>query len=124
MQKKPRKILIIEDNEGIVNTLSAIFQLRYPELQLISTNNGYEGLDAVTTGDPDLVILDLGLPDIDGFDVLKKIRRFSSVPIIICTARAEHTDMVKGVELGADDYIVKPFKPIYMLNRIWKHLRE
>ena len=74
-------LLIIEDDKGIVETVSAMFQLRCPEIKLISADNGTEGLEIVKDGNTDLVILDLGLPDIDGFDVLQQIRSFSSIPI-------------------------------------------
>ena len=73
---------------------------------------------------PDIIILDLGLPDIDGYDVLRQVRRFSDVPIIILTVRGEEMDKVKGLELGADDYIVKPFAPAELLARVNAVLRR
>lgn len=124
MEQKTWKILIIEDDKGVVDTIDVTFQLRSPDIELISTDNGNDGLSMVKKDKPDLVILDLGLPDIDGFDVLKQIRSFSSIPVVICTVRGESDDMVQGAELGADDYIVKPFEPLALLERVRTQLRK
>ncbi len=75
-------------------------------------------MELVESESPDVVILDLGLPDISGFDVLKEIRAFSGVPILILTVRGEEADVVKGLEWGADDYMVKPFRQLELLSRI------
>jgi two-component system response regulator VicR len=112
------KVLIIENDRGIVEAISLAFQIRWPEARLISTNLGEEGIELVETEKPDVVILDLGLDDISGFDVLKQVRLFSSVPILILTVRADETDIVKGLEWGADDYVVKPFRQLELLSRI------
>jgi len=124
MEEKQWTILIIEDDKGIADAISSVFQLRSPEINLISTDNGNEGLDIIKKDSPDLAILDLGLPDIDGFDVLKSIRSFSSIPVIICTGRSDTADVVKGADLGADDYIVKPFDPKVLLVRVSTQLRK
>jgi two-component system KDP operon response regulator KdpE len=112
------KVLIIEDDKGIVEAISLAFQIRWPEAELISIHLGEKGIELVESESPDIVILDLGLPDITGFDVLKRIRLFSSVPVIILTVRAEEPDIVKGLEWGADDYVVKPFRQLELLSRI------
>ncbi len=112
------KVLIIENDRGIVEAISLAFQIRWPEARLISTNLGEEGIELVETEKPDVVILDLGLDDISGFDVLKQVRLFSSVPVLILTVRADETDIVKGLEWGADDYVVKPFRQLELLSRI------
>jgi two-component system response regulator VicR len=112
------KVLIIENDRGIVEAISLAFQIRWPEARLISTNLGEEGIELVETEKPDVIILDLGLDDISGFDVLKQVRLFSSVPILILTVRADETDIVKGLEWGADDYVVKPFRQLELLSRI------
>jgi two-component system, OmpR family, response regulator VicR len=112
------KILVIEDDPQIVEAISLAFQIRWPEAKLISTHQGEKGIDLVENEKPDIVILDLGLPDINGFDVLKQIRLFSDIPILILTARAEESDIVKGLEWGADDYMVKPFRQLELLSRI------
>jgi len=118
------KVLIIEDDQEIVSFVSVAFQMRWPEAQLISSSLGEEGLELVETENPDLVILDLGLPDISGFEVLRQIRLFSSVPVVILTVRADEADMVKGLEWGADDYVVKPFRQLELLARLKVQLRK
>ncbi len=112
------KILIIEDDMQIVEAIALAFQIRWPEAKLVSTQQGEKGIEFVETEKPDLVILDLGLPDVNGFDVLKQIRLFSEIPILILTARAEESDIVKGLEWGADDYMIKPFRQLELLSRI------
>lgn len=104
--------------------MSLCFELRWPGANLSSANGGGKGLEILETESPDIIILDLGLPDIDGFDVLRQVRRFSDVPIIILTVRGEEMDKVKGLELGADDYIVKPFAPAELLARVKAVLRR
>jgi two-component system KDP operon response regulator KdpE len=112
------KLLIIEDDEEIVEAISLAFQIRWPEANIIATPYGKKGVELAESEQPDIVILDLGLPDINGFDVLRKIRQFSDVPIIIVTVRAEEADIIKGLEWGADDYIVKPFRQLELIARI------
>jgi two-component system KDP operon response regulator KdpE len=118
------KVLIIEDDHQIVNFVSIAFQMRWPEAQLISTSLGEDGLELVETENPDLVILDIGLPDLDGFEVLRQIRLFSSVPVVILTVKGDEADMVRGLELGADDYLVKPFRQLELLARLKVQLRK
>jgi two-component system response regulator VicR len=117
------KVLIVEDDDAIVNFVRLVFKMRWPEAELLSARLGEEGLDLIESAKPDLVILDLGLPDIDGFEVLRQIRLFSSVPVVILTVSGEEADMVKGLELGADDYIVKPFRQMEFLARLKSQLR-
>lgn len=124
MPTKLWKVLIIEDDQEIVSFVSVAFQMRWPEAQLISSSLGEEGLELVETENPDLVILDLGLPDTSGFEVLRQIRLFSSVPVVILTVRADEADMVKGLEWGADDYVVKPFRQLELLARLKVQLRK
>lgn len=123
-RKNPVKLLIIEDDEEIVEAVSLAFQIRWPEAQIISTRYGKKGVDLIESEQPDIVILDLGLPDTNGFDVLREIRRFSDIPIIIVTVRAEEADIVKGLEWGADDYIVKPFRQLELISRIKAQTRK
>jgi len=118
------KILVIEDAKEIVETISLCFELRWPGVDVISTAEGGQGLTLAETESPDVVILDLGLPDMDGFDVLKEVRSFSNVPVIIVTVRGEEIDKIKGLELGADDYITKPFSHMELLARIQAVLRR
>lgn len=112
------KALIIEDDQEIVEVVSLVFQMRWPEAKLVSTGLGEKGVDLVESENPDVVILDLGLPDISGYDVLKRIRTFSEVAILILTVRADEADIVRGLEWGADDYMVKPFRQLELLSRI------
>ena len=112
------KVLIIEDDREIVEVISLAFQIRWPEVKLVSTHLGEKGVGLVESEKPDVVILDLGLPDISGYDVLKEIRAFSTVPILILTVRGEEVDVVRGLEWGADDYMVKPFRQLELLSRI------
>jgi len=112
------KVLIIEDDPGIIEAVSLAFQLHSHEAQLISTHLGQIGIKMVKNETPDVVILDLGLPDIDGFEVLEQIRLFSSVPILVLTVRGEKADIDKGLALGANDYVVKPFKQLQLLSRV------
>jgi len=118
------KVLIIEDDREIVDSISLTFHLRWPEAELVSTGLGEEGIEMVEDEDPDIVILDLGLPDIGGFEALRQIRLFSSVPIIILSVKEDEADMVKGLEWGADDYVVKPFRQIELLARLKAQLRK
>lgn len=112
------KVLIIEDTQEIIDVLKMVFGMRWPDARLVATAMGNKGVELVESENPDVVILDLGLPDISGFDVLKQIRTFSSVPIMILTVRGEEADIVKGLEWGADDYMVKPFRQMELMSRI------
>jgi len=118
------KILIIEDDHVIVEVVSIALQIRWPKAELVTTDLGQQGVELVRTEAPNVVILDLGLPDIDGFEVLKQIRIFSMVPIIIMTVRGDETDIVKGLEWGADEYIVKPVRQLELIARINALLRR
>lgn len=118
------KVLIIEDNPDIQEAISLTFELNWPEAKVISAAEGANGISQVETESPDIIILDLGLPDMDGFKVLKEVRNYSDIPIIILTVRNEEMDKVRGLELGADDYIVKPFNHMELLARVRAVLRR
>jgi DNA-binding response OmpR family regulator len=118
------KVLVIEDDPGIIEVVSLCFQLRWSGTAVISANSGRKGVELVETESPDVVILDIGLPDIDGYQVLREIRRFSDVPVLMLTVRGEDTDVAKGLELGADDYITKPFSHIELIARVQAVLRR
>jgi len=118
------KALIIEDDPEIVESVSLAFRIRWPEARLVSTHLGRKGIELAESENPDIIILDLGLPDISGFEVLKQIRFFSSVSIIILTVKAEEADIVKGLEWGADDYIVKPCGQLELLARVKARIRD
>jgi len=118
------KVLIVEDDNEIIDIVAQTLALRWPEASLISTTFGEVGVELAKKELPDLIILDLGLPDTDGFQVLRKIRNFSDVPVVILTVRGDEIDKIRGLELGADDYIVKPFAPGEFLARLKAALRR
>jgi DNA-binding response OmpR family regulator len=112
------KVLVIEDDPQITESLSLAFETRWPGAKLISTPLGERGVELVNREAPDVLVLDLGLPDINGFEVLRQVRLFSKIPIVILTASQKNEDMARGLELGADDYVVKPFSPLEFLERV------
>ncbi len=118
------KVVVIDDSPEIVEVVSLCFQLRWGDAKVVSAGGGAEGLELIETEKPDVVILDIGLPDMDGFQVLSELRHFSQVPVIMLTVRGEDTDVAKGLELGADDYIVKPFSHIELIARVQAVLRR
>ena len=118
------KVLVIEDDPGIIEVVSLCFQLRWSGTTVVSAKSGNKGVELVETERPDVIILDIGLPDMDGYQVLREIRRFSDVPVIMLTVRGEDTDVAKGLELGADDYITKPFSHIELIARVQAVLRR
>ena len=118
------KVLVIEDDENIVNSLRLLLSMRWPEAEFISSHLGEEGLYLIEITHPDVVVLDLGLPDINGFEVLKQVRLFSEVPVIILTVLGDEDDIVKGLEIGANDYIVKPFRKMEFLARVKSLVRS
>ena len=118
------KVVVIDDSPEIIEVVSLCFQLRWSGAELISASTGTEGLELVESESPDIVILDIGLPDMEGFEVLREIRRFSQVPVIMLTVRKEDTDVARGLEMGADDYISKPFSHIELVARVQAVLRR
>lgn len=115
-------ILIIDDDEALSGPLSEFFQ-RY-NLHLSSAIHPQQGLDLINDKAFDLLILDVMLPDMDGFELCRKIRKSSDIPIIMLTARGEVMDRVEGLELGADDYLSKPFEPRELVARAQNILRR
>ncbi len=118
------KVVVIDDSPEIAEVVSLCFQLRWSGATVVSASNGAEGLELIEAENPDMVILDVGLPDMDGFEVLREIRRFSQAPVIMLTVRGEDTDVAKGLELGADDYVTKPFSHIELIARVQAVLRR
>ena len=109
-------ILLIEDEAAIADTL--IFALQQAGFSVAHVRLGRDGLAALGSQPPELVILDVGLPDIDGFQVLRQIRAQGDTPVLMLTARSEEIDRVLGLELGADDYVAKPFSPREVVARV------
>lgn len=118
------KALVIEDNTDVVEAISLCLQIRWPEVAISSSALGLNGVEKARSQSFDVIILDLNLPDIDGLEVLRQIRSFSNIPIIIVTVRGSEDDQAKGLELGADDYIVKPFRPRDLVARVNSVLRR
>jgi DNA-binding response OmpR family regulator len=114
----PVKILVVEDSAEIQEAASLIFELHWPGAVVVQALNGGEGLEKARLESPDIVLLDLGLPDMDGLRVLKELRTYSNVPVMILTVRGEEMDKVRGLEMGADDYVVKPFAHRELLARM------
>jgi DNA-binding response OmpR family regulator len=117
-QEKLMKILIVDDDPDIVENLILTFKVSWPDSEVLDSSLGIKSINIVETEQPDIVILDLGLPDISGFEVLKQIRLFSDVPIIVLTVRSEEGSVIKAFNLGANEFIVKPFRQMELLSRI------
>jgi len=119
---KRRRVLIIDDERELRTMLSSY--LRAEGFETLEAADGQEGLESVEDAEPSLVILDVGLPGLDGFEVLRRLRQRSDVPVIMLTARAEEVDRVVGLTVGADDYVTKPFSPRELSARITAILRR
>lgn len=117
-----RRILVVDDEERMVRFIR--LNLEHDGFQVIEAHKGGPVLDMIRTQLPDLVLLDIMLPDIDGFELLRLIREANSVPVIMLTAKGEEEDRVRGLELGADDYITKPFSPRELVSRVKAVLRR
>ncbi len=119
---KNRCILVVDDEERIARFIR--LNLEHDGFQVVEAYRGMQAIQALRDSIPDLVILDIMLPDMDGFEVLRLIREISSVPVVMLTAKNEEEDKVRGLELGADDYITKPFSPRELVSRIRAVLRR
>ena len=117
-----QKILVIEDEEGIIHLLN--LYLRDAGYTVVAARDGAYGLEMHAREHPDLVILDIMLPALDGFEVCRRIRTWSKTPILMLTARGDEDDRIQGLELGADDYLVKPFSPRELVSRVRAILRR
>ncbi len=117
-----QKILIIEDEAGIIHLLN--LYLKDAGYVVVIARDGADGLALHAREHPDLVILDIMLPAIDGFEVCRRIRQWSKTPILMLTARGSEDDRIQGLELGADDYLVKPFSPRELVSRVRAILRR
>lgn len=117
-----RSVLVIEDEQPIIDILK--FNLEKEGYIVLEATDGIKGLDYALTKNPDLILLDVMLPGMDGFEICKKVREKSSVPIIMLTARDEEVDKVLGLELGADDYMTKPFSIRELTARVKANLRR
>lgn len=121
-QFRDRKILVVDDEERMVRFIR--LNLEHDGFRVIEAFNGTQAINKVRSAMPDLVLLDVMMPDIDGFEVLRIIRETSTTPVIMLTAKGEEDDRVRGLELGADDYITKPFSPRELVSRVRAVLRR
>ena len=117
-----RKILIVDDEKNIVDIIA--FNLKKEGYTVITAADGEEGVQKAMEENPDLCLLDIMMPKMDGYEVCKKIREKKNTPIIMLTARAEELDKVLGLELGADDYVTKPFGVRELMARVKANLRS
>ncbi|MCD7778466.1 MAG: response regulator transcription factor [Clostridiales bacterium] len=115
-------ILVVDDETSIVNIIE--YNLQRDGYKVLKAHDGEEGLNLALTQKPDLVILDIMMPKMDGYEVCRRLRAKSDVPIIMLTARADEVDTVIGLEMGADDYVTKPFKTRELLARVKANLRR
>jgi DNA-binding response OmpR family regulator len=110
------RILAVDDEERVLNFLRS--KLRASGYEVLTASNGLEALEQAQAQEPDLIVLDLLMPRMDGLETLKELRTFSSVPVIILSAKGADTDRIKGLGLGADDYLPKPFNPDELVARV------
>jgi two-component system KDP operon response regulator KdpE len=113
---KQFRVLVVDDEQRILNFLSS--KLKASGYDVLTAGNGKDALEQVQAQDPDLVVLDIMMPKMDGFETLKELRSFSSIPVIFLSAKGANADKVKGLGLGADDYLAKPFSPDELIARI------
>ena len=118
------KVLAVDDDPDIIEAVGICFALRWPEVELVQAPDGATALAQFEAEQPDVVILDIGLPDISGLEVCARLREHTDAPIIMLTARDSELDMVRGLETGADDYITKPFSHLELLARMKAVLRR
>ncbi len=117
-----RRILVVDDEERMVRFIR--LNLEHDGFHVSEAFNGKQALERLRDKTPDLILLDVMMPDLDGFEVLKMIREVSNVPVIMLTAKGEEDDRVRGLELGADDYVTKPFSPRELVSRARAVLRR
>ncbi|MDZ4158592.1 MAG: response regulator transcription factor [Anaerolineaceae bacterium] len=119
---KNRMILVVVDEERMARFIR--LNLEHDGFQVLEAYRGMEAINKLRNQMPDLVVLDVMLPDMDGFEVLRMVRELSQVPVIMLTAKSEEEDRVRGLELGADDYVTKPFSPRELVSRVRAVLRR
>lgn len=119
---KNRVILVVDDEERMARFIR--LNLEHDGFRVVEAHRGLEAIHQLRDAMPDVVILDVMMPDLDGFEVLKMIREISNVPVIMLTAKGEEDDRVRGLELGADDYVTKPFSPRELVSRVRAVLRR
>jgi DNA-binding response OmpR family regulator len=118
------KILVADDDPHILDAVAVGFQFQWQDCEVLTATDGEAAVDAFFAHQPDVVVLDVNMPRKNGFEVLRDIRRVSDAPVLMLTARGEEADQVRGLELGADDYVVKPFSHLALLARVRAVLRR
>jgi len=118
------KVLVVDDESEITEVVNLCFGLRWPDADVESAGDAEAGLKLIEQDPPDLVLLDINLPGMDGFEACQEIRRICDVPIVMVSARDNEVDKVRGLEMGADDYITKPFSHLELLARVRAVLRR
>ena len=118
------KVLVVDDESEITEVVNLCFGLRWPDADVESAGDAEAGLNLIEQDPPDLVLLDINLPGMDGFEACQEIRRICDVPIVMVSARDNEVDKVRGLEMGADDYITKPFSHLELLARVRAVLRR
>ncbi len=121
-QRDGKRILVVDDEPRMINFIRMNLELEGH--QVLEAHDGLQALEAIRTKLPDIVLLDVMMPELDGFETLRLLREFSTIPVIMLTAKGEENDKVYGLELGADDYITKPFGPRELSSRIKAVLRR
>lgn len=124
MERANKKILVIDDERDVTHAVSLTITLQDPTWKVLTALSGEQGLEILDTQLPDAVLLDLQMPSMHGFDVLKNIRLFSDVPVIILSVCDDELEKVRGLQLGADDYVVKPFGRLELMARLRSVLRR
>ncbi len=122
LPRDAKRILVVDDEPRMIGFIRMNLELE--GYQVIEAHNGLKALDAVRTQLPDAILLDVMMPELDGFETLRMLREFSAIPVILLTAKGEEDDKVYGLELGADDYVTKPFGPRELSSRVRAVLRR
>ena len=121
-QKAPRIVLVVDDEPRMIRFIRMNLELE--GYQVVEASNGIQALDQVRKHMPDLVVMDVMMPKMDGFETLRLLREITTVPVILLTVRSDEDDRIRGLELGADDYITKPFSPRELVSRVNAVLRR
>jgi len=119
---RPRRVLVVDDEPRMIHFIR--LNLEHDGFEVIEATSGSQALEVLRDRMPDLILLDVMMPDMDGFESLQLLREISTVPVIMLTAKGEEEDRVRGLELGADDYITKPFSPREMVSRVRAVIRR
>ncbi len=118
------KVLVVDDEPDVAKLIGLSFQMQQPDWTVLAAADGATALEVAEREKPTIILLDILMPDMSGFEVLQELRRYSDVPVIILTARGDELDKITGLELGADDYITKPFSHLELLARLRAVLRR